>query len=195
MYIHTRDGHNTIGHACVLSAQRLCGGYRCPRPRVASALQVGLVDIQGQRDRCGVLRLSWCIIMLSPSRSHFSSSGDDATRNPPAAQALYPFTWERAFDAGPTNVWMEDNGWFPVAACVLYAAVIVGGQRAMRSRQAFQLRGPLASWNLLLAIFSAVGTIRLVPHALTQLNLEGFHHLVSGEMPPDAPSRKSQFQV
>jgi elongation of very long chain fatty acids protein 6 len=106
------------------------------------------------------------------------------------AQALYPFTWERAFDAGPTNVWMEDNGWFPVAACVLYAAFIVGGQRAMRSRPAFQLRGPLASWNLLLAIFSAVGTIRLVPHALTQLKLEGFHHLVRAATPPVAPPRK-----
>ena len=119
--------------------------------------------------------------------------------------------WERSFDAGPINTWMEDNGWIPLTACAFYMAAIVAGKMLMANRPAFELRRPLAAWNLvsgarmrltsrmlpvlvwlgalsecrppgshqLLAAFSTMGMLRAVPHALTQLKLEGFHHLVT----------------
>jgi hypothetical protein len=62
-------------------------------------------------------------------------------------QAGYPL-WERSFDAGPINTWMEDNGWIPLTACAFYMAAIVAGKMLMANRPAFELRRPLAAWNL-----------------------------------------------
>jgi hypothetical protein len=53
-----------------------------------------------------------------------------------------------------------------IIAAVLYLALIVIGQWYMRGKKAYNLKGPLAVWNLGLAIFSFIGTIRLVPHVI-----------------------------
>lgn len=52
----------------------------------------------------------------------------------------------------------------PFIAIAIYAIVIFGGQRLMKNRPAFDLKAPLAAWNLLLAAFSFMGVIRTAPY-------------------------------
>lgn len=61
-----------------------------------------------------------------------------------------------------------------IIAAGLYLALIVIGQWYMRGKKAYNLKGPLAVWNLALAIFSFIGTIRLVPHVIYGLSVN--HH-------------------
>jgi hypothetical protein len=51
-----------------------------------------------------------------------------------------------------------------IASVVIYVVGIFGGQKLMEKRQAFDLKWPLAYWNLLLSVFSIMGMIRVVPH-------------------------------
>ena len=61
-----------------------------------------------------------------------------------------------------------------IIASATYMLSIILGQWYMRGKKAFDLKTPLAAWNLLLAIFSFMGTIRLVPHLLYGLTVN--HH-------------------
>lgn len=45
---------------------------------------------------------------------------------------------------------------------VIYLVVVFSVQNYMKSRPSFQLRGPLIIWNVLLAVFSIIGTLRMV---------------------------------
>jgi hypothetical protein len=65
-------------------------------------------------------------------------------------------------------------GWLPLLASALYLVSIFVGQRIMRDRKAFDLKRALAGWNLLLALFSIIGTTRIVPHLLYGLAIN--HH-------------------
>ena len=65
-------------------------------------------------------------------------------------------------------------GWVPILASVVYLLAIFGGRRMMRDRKAWDLKAPLAVWNLLLAVFSVLGTTRLVPHLVYGLLIN--HH-------------------
>lgn len=47
---------------------------------------------------------------------------------------------------------------------VVYVITIFGGQRIMKNYKPFNLRMPLAYWNLLLSVFSFIGVSRVVPH-------------------------------
>jgi hypothetical protein len=52
----------------------------------------------------------------------------------------------------------------PTVAICFYFLFIVVGQRLMRDRKPFGLKRLLAGWNLLLAVYSTCGALRLVPH-------------------------------
>jgi hypothetical protein len=56
---------------------------------------------------------------------------------------------------------------------VIYGVLVLVGQRFMAKRQPFQLKGPLTAWNLFLAIFSAFGALRTVPHLCLLLYRHG----------------------
>ncbi len=56
---------------------------------------------------------------------------------------------------------------------MLYVVGIFGGQKVMASRQPFDLKWPLAYWNLLLSLFSIVGALRVVPHLAYLLATKG----------------------
>lgn len=82
---------------------------------------------------------------------------------------------EMSFNEG--HIWTRLNRiywWASILAVVVYLVLVFGGQRLMRNRKPFHLKSLLAGWNLLLAVFSAVGTIRLVPHLLYGLTIN--HH-------------------
>jgi hypothetical protein len=51
-------------------------------------------------------------------------------------------------------------------AAVAYVFFVFIGTRFMASRKPFDLRGVLFFWNLFLTVFSAISTLRLVPHIL-----------------------------
>ena len=62
--------------------------------------------------------------------------------------------------------WFTESWTITLWISLIYAITIFGIQRIMRSRQRFEIRGPLLAWNVVLAIFSLAGTIRIVPELL-----------------------------
>jgi len=68
----------------------------------------------------------------------------------------------------------ENNYIIPVVAVVLYLLFCYYGQKIMASRKAFGLNTTLAAWNLFLAVFSAYGAFRTVPHMLLRISTVTF---------------------
>jgi hypothetical protein len=48
----------------------------------------------------------------------------------------------------------------------------------MQNRKPFDLKGPLALWNLGLSVFSFMGAIRTVPHLLNNIYQNDFHYSI-----------------
>jgi len=85
---------------------------------------------------------------------------------------VLPF--ERNFDPVVSTKWMQDNWAHSFTLSLLYVALIYAGQRAMRHRPAYNLRGLLIGWNLALALFSILGCVRFVPDFMHVLWNHGF---------------------
>lgn len=70
------------------------------------------------------------------------------------------------FESGPgfelERQWLENNVSIPVMSTAAYLAVIFYGQKWMANRKPMNLKWLLFAWNMGLAIFSLLGTIRLV---------------------------------
>ena len=73
------------------------------------------------------------------------------------------------------NVWMKQNCHWSIYLGLVYLALIYGGRKVMENRKPFTLRGPLALWNIFMAVFSLVVTIRTLPYVLTKLRLAPWH--------------------
>jgi len=77
---------------------------------------------------------------------------------------VYEFEFERSFVwADGTGPWMRDTVPVAVAIALTYVFLVFAGQRFMRDRPAFDLRGPLIAWNGLLTVLSWIMALRLVP--------------------------------
>lgn len=62
---------------------------------------------------------------------------------------------------------MQNNNYvIPTVCIVAYLIFCFGGKAIMENRKPFDLRIPLAYWNLFLSLFSLYGAIRTVPHLL-----------------------------
>ena len=70
------------------------------------------------------------------------------------------------------RIWMSENWTLSFYYVALYLTCVFGGQYFLRNRKAFQLRGYLTAWNMLLSIFSFVGALRCTPELLRVLR----HH-------------------
>jgi elongation of very long chain fatty acids protein 6 len=68
--------------------------------------------------------------------------------------------------------------WVPIVAIAAYLAMCYFGTKIMKDRKPFDLRGPLALWNLFLATFSAWGMIKTVPHMLHLIATKEFDQTV-----------------
>jgi GNS1/SUR4 family len=66
-------------------------------------------------------------------------------------------------------------GW---VAVFVYLSFILLGQTLLKNREPFVLKRSLALWNLFLAVFSIIGTIRLVPYVTYQVYRNGFTYLI-----------------
>ena len=84
--------------------------------------------------------------------------------------SLYYNRFEKYYDPIPVLDWMSDHPSVPMMACTLYVVLIVLGQRIMKDREAFKWRKALAAWNLFLAVFSGMGTLRTLPQLLHNLS-------------------------
>ena len=64
---------------------------------------------------------------------------------------------------------------FPIFACVLYGLMILVGRTLFANRERLHWRYTLASWNLLLSVFSVVGMLRTAPHLFYNLTHMSIH--------------------
>jgi elongation of very long chain fatty acids protein 6 len=71
---------------------------------------------------------------------------------------------------------MKEPGkvWIPIAAIAGYLAFCYFGGQIMKNQKAFDLRYTLAAWNLFLAVFSAWGMMKTVPHMLYNIYTKPF---------------------
>lgn len=70
--------------------------------------------------------------------------------------------WEENFNPTVTREFTESHWNVAIIAVVLYLSMVAFGPELMSSRKAFDLKIPLAAWNALLCIFSAIGMLRTV---------------------------------
>jgi len=76
-------------------------------------------------------------------------------------ERMDPFYWRSL---------LEDNWKLGYYVGLVYLITIFGLRRWMRSRPAFELKGPLFIWNLSLGIFSLVGLLRTGPELVMVLS-------------------------
>lgn len=79
--------------------------------------------------------------------------------------STYPaFEFEKNFDIKSHQKWFADNWTISFYFCGAYLAFLLIGTKIMKEQKPFDLRLPLGIWSFSLAIFSAMGCIRLLPH-------------------------------
>lgn len=91
---------------------------------------------------------------------------------------LTAYSWEH-MELTKWRLWMGENWSISLYASIAYVILIFAGQRFMRDRPAFQLRGVLTLWNIGLALFSMIAFVRVLPelvHVLSRPN--GFFNSV-----------------
>lgn len=88
---------------------------------------------------------------------------------------------EEQFDYGARRSWLAANWYYSVLAAAVYLLLLYGGTAAMAKRPAFQLKPLLLVWNLSLAAFSALGTLRTLPELLSSLRGGGLHGAICDE--------------
>jgi elongation of very long chain fatty acids protein 6 len=88
---------------------------------------------------------------------------------------------KKYFDSEYTGVrikWMHDNWWMSVVFSVVYIVGIFGGQRLMKDVPRFTLQKPLILWNMALAVFSIIGSLRMIQHLAHVVGTHGLEHSI-----------------
>uniref|UniRef100_A0A914H877 Elongation of very long chain fatty acids protein n=1 Tax=Globodera rostochiensis TaxID=31243 RepID=A0A914H877_GLORO len=78
------------------------------------------------------------------------------------------------FPEAEAKQWMNDRFPLTLQVSIAYVLVVFGTQFLMRNRPPFSLFIPLNAWNLFLAIFSTVGSMKLTPEFFSTLWNHGF---------------------
>jgi len=94
------------------------------------------------------------------------------------------FDWELNYDGITIYNFIKDNEWIPIVSVIAYCVMLVAGPMLMEKRKRFDLRLPLAYWNLLLAVFSFIGMIRCVPHFFLLMHTHGWQTVICGAPEP-----------
>ncbi|XP_015791962.1 elongation of very long chain fatty acids protein 6 [Tetranychus urticae] len=90
----------------------------------------------------------------------------------------FAFPFEKSFVYTDARDWMRGHWQTAFYWIALYLVMVFGGQAYMSNRQPFKLRPLLILWNTSLAIFSILGTIRMMPEMIHILRNFGFYHSV-----------------
>ena len=88
----------------------------------------------------------------------------------PLANNFY-FEFEKNYNSIPGFEFVQAHPELPVIVVTLYLAGCYFGSKYMATREAFDLKWPLAYWNLFLSTFSTIGMIRTVPHLMHNFSL------------------------
>ena len=100
------------------------------------------------------------------------------------------FPWTRYLTTNYELQWDDFESWsfffrntwaVPVLVSIVYALLVPLGQRIMKNRAPMGLRYPLFLWNLGLAIFSIIGTLRVLPTFLYGIARNGFTYYICRE--------------
>lgn len=96
-----------------------------------------------------------------------------SSHHPPS----YPFvqSFERDFQYEPSRRWLQQHNHLPIIAIIVYLLFIYSGQRWLKDRPGFKLRGSLFLWNTLLAAFSIAGALRSLQEFFHVTSHEGLH--------------------
>lgn len=114
--------------------------------------------------------------MMTSNNSHFATN---VTEDCEVFKNVYDghyfqFEFEKNFDycswTPVINHFFSNYIHYVVA---IYIITIFGIKHLMRERRAFELKYPLFLWNLSLAIFSIIGTLRVVPELVFKYNTLG----------------------
>lgn len=76
----------------------------------------------------------------------------------------------------PKRKWMAQNWHWSITISIFYIISVFVGQRLMEKHPKFDLKRSLVAWNFILAAFSFLGSIRILPHfifVLTHKGIEG----------------------
>lgn len=74
--------------------------------------------------------------------------------------------------------WMKDNWQVSVFTSMLYMLLVLTGTSLMKNRSKFELRPFLVIWNIILAVFSITGSIRVWPDFVNTLTKKGVEYSV-----------------
>jgi elongation of very long chain fatty acids protein 6 len=76
------------------------------------------------------------------------------------------------------RLWMIENWSKSIIFAFIYILTIFTGKAYMTNKQKYELRGLLTVWNLLLAVFSAIGALRVLPELTFSINNYGFDYSI-----------------
>jgi len=73
---------------------------------------------------------------------------------------------------------LDENWTLSIWAAIAYVILIFGGRKIMASHERYNLSNTLAAWSGLLAVFSVLGTIRMLPNLYYSVFYQSFHESV-----------------
>lgn len=85
---------------------------------------------------------------------------------------------EKIFDAESFQKWSDSIKHVAPVSSVIYLILTFGVKTYLQNRPGFQLRGPLFCWNVALAVFSIIGSIRTIPELIGVLSNEGWKYSI-----------------
>ncbi|CAG0884389.1 unnamed protein product [Cyprideis torosa] len=89
-----------------------------------------------------------------------------------------PLPVEQFFDAANCYRWLRANFPASIILSIFYIVAIFVFQDLMKTKPPIKPKIPLFLWNLSLALFSILGTYRLLPWAIKEWRTYGFHRIV-----------------
>lgn len=94
----------------------------------------------------------------------------------------YIFFFERSFFDEELNreraEWIKRYWYISIIYAICYVFIVHACQRMMRGREKFHLYRSLVAWNIVLATFSILGTVRFLPNFIQILYNKGVVHSI-----------------
>ncbi|MFH4981309.1 hypothetical protein AB6A40_008018 [Gnathostoma spinigerum] len=90
------------------------------------------------------------------------------------AQQFFDILLSREFPEQSARDWIEVHQISSIKLAIAYAFVVFSLKYFMRTRKPLNLDFLLSSWNLLLSVFSIIGTINLAPEFFSTIAAKGF---------------------
>lgn len=89
-------------------------------------------------------------------------------------------SFERDYKGLPVIEWTQRNSHVPIIVCACYLAFVYAGPRFMKDKTALRLKPLFATWNLVLSLFSILGSSRLLPALASKIYTTGLQYTVCG---------------